>query len=193
MASKKPIVLTNGTPNEIASTDTIPLGNLGSGSPSSSNFLRGDGTWDVPSGGGEGSTTFQRTVTEVTPTLGQVDFTVAYTVGYIDVFVNGIKLVVGSDFTATSGTSITLVNSSLADDNVELITYTYVPVTSANLTGDVTSVGVATTLSNTAVTPGSYTNTNLTVDSKGRITSASTGTGGSAIGETFNPFLLMGA
>lgn len=193
MASKKPIVLTNGTPNEIASTDTIPLGNLGSGSPSSSNFLRGDGTWDVPSGGGGGSTTFQRTVTEVTPTLGQVVFTVAYTVGYIDVFVNGIKLVVGSDFTATSGTSITLINSSLVDDNVELITYTYVPVTSANLTGDVTSVGVATTLSNTAVTPGSYTNTNLTVDSKGRITSASTGTGGSAIGETFNPFLLMGA
>jgi hypothetical protein len=193
MASKKPIVLTNGTPNEIASTDTIPLGNLGSGSPSSSNFLRGDGTWDVPSGGGGGSTTFQRTVTEVTPTLGQVDFTVDYTVGYIDVFVNGIKLVVGSDFTATSGTSITLVNSSLADDNVELITYTYVPVTSANLTGDVTSVGAATTLSNTTVTPGSYTNTNLTVDSKGRITSASTGTGGSAIGETFNPFLLMGA
>jgi len=193
MASKKPIVLTNGTPNEIASTDTITLGNLGSGSPSSSNFLRGDGTWDVPSGGGGGSTTFQRTVTEVTPTLGQVDFTVDYTVGYVDVFVNGIKLVVGSDFTAASGTSITLVNPSLTDDNVELITYTYVPVTSANLTGDVTSVGSSTTLSNTSVTPGSYTNTNLTVDSKGRITSASTGTGGSAIGETFNPFLLMGA
>lgn len=32
----------------------IPLANLGTGTPTTSNFLRGDGTWAVPSGGGGG-------------------------------------------------------------------------------------------------------------------------------------------
>ena len=47
----------------------------------------------------------------------------SYTPTYVHVFHNGIRLVDGSDFTATNGTSITLSNSAVSGDEVVVISY----------------------------------------------------------------------
>jgi hypothetical protein len=49
--------------------------------------------------------------------------TLAYDAGFLDVYLNGIKLVNGSDFTASSGSSIVLAIGASASDILEIIAY----------------------------------------------------------------------
>ena len=71
---------------------------------------------------GSGTISFANVFTEttVTPTVGQTVFTIAYKVGRISVFLNGLKLVDAVDFTASNGTSVTLSSGiALASDRIE--------------------------------------------------------------------------
>jgi hypothetical protein len=62
--------------------------------------------------------TAYRTVTNYTATAGQTSFTVpSYTVGYIDVYRNGVRLA-STDYTASSGTTIILNNGCTLGDTV---------------------------------------------------------------------------
>jgi len=78
--------------------------------------------------------------TTFTATAGQTVFTVNYPIGAVDVFQNGVKLVSGSDFTATNGTSITLTNAATVGDTVEVIAYPLVTYSNSALAQDVYSV-----------------------------------------------------
>ena len=63
-----------------------------------------------------------RTRDTQTASSGQTSFTFNYNVGYVDVFVNGVKLT-DSEFTATNGTSVVLAVGSFVGDIVELVSY----------------------------------------------------------------------
>jgi hypothetical protein len=90
-------------------------------------------------------TTAYRTVTEFTATAGQTTFTPpSYTVGFIDVYRNGVLLGSG-DFTATNGTTIVLANPATAGDLVETISFLVSSVLNAipNTAGSVGTANIA--------------------------------------------------
>ena len=58
--------------------------------------------------------------------------TLAYNVGFVDVYLNGVKQVVGTDVTATSGSTLVFASALAADDIVEAVTFdTFTSATAA--------------------------------------------------------------
>ena len=106
-----------------------------------------------------------------TATAGQTVFSTSYTVGSVDVWLNGIKLVSGTDFTATNGTSITLVTAAALNDTIEVISYGVFSVANAatltgieTLTNKTLTRPVTTSIRETVSTFSPTTGTTVTLD-----------------------------
>jgi hypothetical protein len=75
--------------------------------------------WIVPTSAVNGTTARE----VYTATAGQTTFAVAYDVGFVDVYLNGVKLFVSTDFTATTGTSIVLTTGATVGDTIDIVAY----------------------------------------------------------------------
>lgn len=100
------------TVNNLVIQGTLKGSNTSAGS--TGNYLVSTGvgvTWISP-----------RVSTVFTATTGQTTFSTNYTVGLVDVYINGIRLI-PSEFTATNGTSVVLNDACFGDETVELVVY----------------------------------------------------------------------
>ena len=101
---------------------------LTAGTGISLNRTTGNVTITATSTGGDVDPT-TRTTSRFVATASQSSFTVSYNVGYVDVFLNGIKLD-STEYTATNGSSVSLTSAAAADDIVEIVAYESVGITS---------------------------------------------------------------
>ena len=85
-----------------------------------------------------------------TATSGQTNFSATYDVGYVDVYINGVKQVAGTDFTATDGATIVLTTGATVNDTIDIVAYgafdvanTYTQTQSDARYVQLTSIGVS--------------------------------------------------
>jgi len=84
----------------------------------------------------------------VTATAGLTSITTSgYQPGYVDVYMNGVKLVDGTDYTATDGASITLASAANANDIIEIIANVPFQLVGMTFTGTTTTQDLVATSS----------------------------------------------
>lgn len=108
-------------------------------------------------------------------TAGQTNFNFAagYTVGFLDVYQNGVRLSVGTDFTATNGNTFTLITPATLSDEIEAIGYKVATLVSTE--GNLTNLFVSgiSTLGSVTVSSGIVTATTFSGNLSGNATGLS--------------------
>ena len=115
------------------------------------------------------------------PTGIQTDFTFAagYSVGYVDLYLNGARLIEGQDFTATDGSTVGLTTNAVNGDVLEVVAFKAFNVASVTTAGGDFTVGNNLTVSGTSEFTGAITATGGVVgDVTGDVTGDATGLSG---------------
>ena len=117
---------------------TQPTSTLNVAGIVSATSFYGDGSnlSGISGGGGSSSVrTVNRYVATQDQTLFPASGTISYSVGYLDVYLNGSRLDT-TEFTATNGTTVTLGTGASANDVVELVAFTNVNLTDVTVVND---------------------------------------------------------
>ena len=103
------------------------------------------------------------------PTGVQTDFTFnsGYTVGLIDAYLNGVKLIEGNDYTASDGSTVGLTTAAIALDTLELVAYKAFNLGFVNSSVADFSVGANLTVAGNATFNGTVTGATVGITSAG--------------------------
>ena len=118
----------SATPSAAPSTSDLALGEVAINTYDGKMYIKKDvsGTEsivEISGGGGAPSGDYLYERTTYTATASQTTFIADYYIGFVDVWLNGIKLIPGTDFTATNGTSIVLATGATVGDSVEILAW----------------------------------------------------------------------
>ena len=105
-----------------------------------------------------GTQNSKRIVVQATPNQTISTVTGGYTIGQLDVFVNGVKLASADDYDATNGDSVTFINALNSGDDIQYVVYENFDVANAmcvsgqqTLVGDLSVTGIITATSGFSV------------------------------------------
>ena len=73
-----------------------------------------------------------------TATASQTSFAATYDAGYVDVYLNGVKLQSGTDFTATDGANVVLTVGAALNDQIDIVGYGTFNIAIPDISGDAT-------------------------------------------------------
>ena len=104
-----------------------------------------------------------------TPTGIQTDFTFnsGYTVGLIDAYLNGVKLIEANDYTASDGSTVGLTTAAISGDTLELVAYKAFNLGFVNSSVADFSVGANLTVAGNATFNGTVTGATVGITSAG--------------------------